>query len=89
MTRYARTAEERKVLDDLVLEVIKGGTITTPELREAVQARLVATGQPWAKALARAATFHTTLRSSVARLRDTHRVRCSRHGGESTWSALT
>lgn len=87
MPRYQRDADQRDAFDAITLSVIVDeGHMYTDRIRERVVKRLLDTREPWAVALARSATFPRTLRSSMARLRDTGRIHCEKHGPDTRWS---
>lgn len=86
MGRYSRTAEERAQLDEVVLNAIRDGWGTPDELRDVVRARLIRTGYPWAKALARSTNFATTLRSVITRLKTAKKIVVDKKSVASRWS---
>ncbi len=85
MGRYSRTAEERAVLDELVLKAIADGWGTPDELRDIVRDRLIRTGHPWAKVLARSNNFATTLRSVITRLKTAKKIVVDKKSVASKW----
>lgn len=86
MGRYSRTAEERAQLDEVVLNAIRDGWGTPDELRDVVRERLIRTGHPWAKALARSTNFPTTLRSVITRLKTAGKIVVDKRSVASRWS---
>ena len=89
MASFARTAEQRARFDAIVFETVRDVGGTTTELRDLVRDRLIATKEPWAKALARETRFPISMRSVLERLRNAKRVRCEPQGPQSKWYVVT